>query len=51
MHWRFIEALMLAVPIVLLPVAIVWYFNLGGLGAGFRHSKAKKMAHRGVNLK
>ncbi len=51
MQWRFVEALILAVPIVLLPVAVVWYFNLGGVGAAFRQSKAKRVAHREVNLK
>lgn len=51
MEWRFIEALILAVPIVLLPVAVVWYFNLGGVGVAFRQSRTKRMAQREVNLK
>jgi len=51
MEWRFIEALILAVPIVLLPVAVVWYFNLGGVGAALRQSRAKRMGQREVNLK
>ena len=31
MEWQFLVALMVAIPLVLLPVAIVRYVNAGGL--------------------
>ena len=31
MQWYLILALVLAIPIVLLPVALVWYLNISGL--------------------
>ena len=40
MEWQFIVALVVMIPIILLPVAFVWYLNLGGILATLR--KAKK---------
>ena len=31
MQWEFIVALVIAIPIILFPVAFVWYLNLGGI--------------------
>jgi hypothetical protein len=31
MAWQLIVAIVIAVPIILLPVALVWYINIGGL--------------------
>lgn len=31
MDWEFIVALVVAIPIILLPVAFIWYLNLGGV--------------------
>lgn len=31
MQWEFIVALVLAIPIILFPVAFVWYLNIGGI--------------------
>ncbi len=31
MEWQFLVALMVAIPLILLPVAFVWYMNAGGL--------------------
>jgi len=31
MQWEFIVALVLGIPIILLPVALVWYLNIGGI--------------------
>lgn len=44
MEWEFIVALVVAIPIVLLPVALVWYLNLGGIFAAFREARRKKAA-------
>ena len=37
-----IVALVVAIPIVLLPVALVWYINIGGMVAAVRDAKARK---------
>ena len=42
MSMQFVVALALATPIVLLPVALVWYLNLGGIYAVARKALGKK---------
>ena len=36
MEWQMITALVLGIPIVLFPVAYVWYLNIGGIIAAVR---------------
>lgn len=31
MQWEFIVALVLVIPLILFPVALVWYLNIGGI--------------------
>jgi len=31
MEWQLIVALIMAIPIILFPVAFVWYINIGGI--------------------
>ena len=40
MEWQFIVALVVMVPVILLPVAFVWYLNLGGILAAVRRARA-----------
>jgi len=35
--WQVALALALTLPIVLLPVALVWYINIGGIYSAIRH--------------
>ena len=42
MEWQIILALVLAVPIILFPVAFVWYLNIGGIYAAIREARQKK---------
>ena len=42
MEWQFIVALVLAVPIILFPVAFVWYLNIGGIYAAIREARQRK---------
>jgi hypothetical protein len=46
MDWEFIAALVVAIPIILLPVAFVWYLNLGGIYAAFREARRKRSARQ-----
>jgi len=40
MEWEFIVALVVMIPVILLPVAFVWYLNLGGILAAVRMARA-----------
>lgn len=44
MEWQLIVALALAVPIVMLPVALIWYLNVGGLAAALRRGRVRAPA-------
>ena len=44
MEITMIVALVLAIPVVLFPVAFVWYLNVGGVVNAVREAKAKKAA-------
>ena len=46
MEWEFIVALVVMVPIILLPVAFVWYLNIGGALAALREVRAKRAAEK-----
>lgn len=46
MDWDFIVALIVAVPIILLPVAFVWYLNIGGVLAAMRERRRKRARRR-----
>ncbi len=46
MEWTFVVALVVAIPIVLLPPALVWYMNIGGLSAVLREARARRAARR-----
>jgi len=48
MEWEFIVALVVMVPILLLPVAFVWYLNIGGALAALREARAKRAAKRWI---
>jgi hypothetical protein len=44
MAWQIIVALVVAVPVILLPVAFVWYLNIGGVYAYIKEARAKRAA-------
>ena len=41
-----IIALVLAVPVMLIPAVLVWYINLGGVFAAIREAREKKVAEK-----
>ena len=45
MEGQIIVALALAIPVILFPVAFVWYLNLGGLYAAVKDARVNKAAH------
>ena len=44
MQWEFIVALVLAIPIIMLPVAFAWYLNVGGVYDFVRNRRKKRAA-------
>ncbi len=44
MEWQLVIALVIAIPVILFPVALVWYLNLGGIFTAVKDAKAKKVA-------
>jgi hypothetical protein len=46
MQWQVIVALVIAIPIILFPVALVWYLNLGGLVQAVREARQARVARK-----
>jgi hypothetical protein len=46
MEWQFIVMLIVMVPVILLPVAFVWYLNLGGVFAAMRRARKAKASEK-----
>jgi hypothetical protein len=44
MEWQFIVALIIAIPVILFPAALVWYFNVGGIYAAIKEAREKRAA-------
>jgi hypothetical protein len=44
MEWGFLISLVLAVPIILIPVALVWYVNAGSIVSAIKRVKARRGA-------
>lgn len=47
MSWQVILALVLAIPIILLPVLFIWYMNTGGLVRAFQTFRVMRKAAQG----
>jgi hypothetical protein len=44
MDWQIIVALVIAVPVILFPVAFIWYLNIGGIFSTVREARARRIA-------
>jgi hypothetical protein len=42
MNWELIVALVVAIPIILFPVAFVWYVNIAGIIEAVRNTKVAR---------
>lgn len=49
MEWEFVVALIVCIPIILFPVAYIWYLNIGGIYAAFKEAMARR-AMRKINV-
>ena len=45
MEWQFIVALVVIIPIILFPVAFVWYLNLSGVLAALRRRVRREVSN------
>lgn len=43
MEWEFIVALVIAIPIILFPAALVWFINVGGIYEAIKEARAKRV--------
>ena len=44
MTWQVIAALVVIIPVILLPAAFVWYLNAGGIYAAIKEAREKRVA-------
>jgi hypothetical protein len=43
MQWEIIVALVVAIPVILFPVAFVWYINVSGIYAAAKEAHRRKV--------
>jgi hypothetical protein len=46
MHSRCIAGLVIAIPVILFPVAFAWYLNIGGMVTAIRQARARRTARQ-----
>lgn len=51
MTWEFVVALIIAIPVVLIPVAFVWFLNLGGIQAAVREARGRRSPRKEIESK
>lgn len=44
MEWQIVVALVIAIPIILFPVALIWYINIGGIYLAVKEARARRAA-------
>ena len=43
MEWPIVLVMVIAAPLILLPVAFVWYLNVGGIVSAYKKREAKEV--------
>ena len=46
MQWQMIIALVIAIPIILFPVAFIWFLNVGGIYTSIKEAQKKRAAFK-----
>ncbi len=46
MEWQVILALILAIPIILVPAVFIWYLNVSGLYTVIRETQKRRVARK-----
>ena len=47
MEWQFIVVIAIAIPVILFPVAFVWYMNLTGIYEALKEARTKRLQFKG----
>jgi hypothetical protein len=42
MEWQIIIAILIAIPIILFPIALIWYLNLGGIVTAVKEARTRR---------
>ena len=42
MQWQIVIALVIAIPVILFPVAVIWYLNIGGIFTAIKEARARR---------
>jgi len=42
MQWQILIALVIAIPVILFPVAVIWYLNIGGIFTAIQESRMRR---------
>ena len=51
MEWQIMVALVLAIPIILFPVAFVWYLDIGGIYTAVKEARGARVAReKGIRV-
>jgi hypothetical protein len=45
MHWQIFIALVIAIPVILLPVVVIWFLNIGGMFTGIKEALMRRSIH------
>ena len=45
MEWQLILALVIAIPVILIPVVFIWFLNVSGLYTVIRETRKRRIAH------
>ncbi len=46
MEWQIVVAVALMVPVLLIPVAFVWYLNIGGIYAAVKEARQRRAVRK-----
>ena len=44
MEWQIVIALVIMIPVILFPVAFIWYLNVGGIFTAVKEAMARRVA-------
>jgi hypothetical protein len=44
MEWQVIVAIAIMTPVIIIPVLLVWYLNIGGIYAAIKEARARRAA-------
>lgn len=50
MQWELIVALAIAIPVILFPIAFIWYLNIGGIYTAVKEARKKRVTREKPGL-